>query len=102
MNPLSLYLEFLLKLSFCFEPFSGVSFGSGINLMQSGCKIRQHESIRIFGTHKISPLFRQIGLVSFLIDGKEKLLFLSEEFRLLLIAMELKLRLIHQSKILRV
>ena len=102
MNLLRLGLELRLDLGFGFQSLLEVGFRPGINLVERGDQVGQHESVGIFGAEKIAPFLREVGFVALFVDGVKKLLFFRVKFLLGLVGVQLQFGLVHQTQVLRV
>ena len=92
MNALGLDLELLLQFRLGLEALARIGFRTGINFVQGGRQVGQHERVRIFGAEKIAALLAEVRLVALFVNGEEQLFLLRVEVYLFLVGVKLQLR----------
>ena len=88
VDGLGAFLEDGLELGLLLHALASVGIPGGVDLMIERGQIRQHEGVGILGRNERAPLFGEVGLMRFLLDGEEHLLLLGVEFLLGRIGME--------------
>ena len=102
MDTLRLGFKIRLSLVLRFHALLQRSGFISVNMVVDLGQIRQDEGIRFVGTQEATSLFRQVGIVTLFIHGKEKLLFLSVEHFLGLIGIQHRLGTVHPVDVFRI
>ena len=97
---LGLRFKFLLQLGLGLHALAHVGLRAGVNVMQQGRQIGQHEGFRILGADGVAAFFGEVGVVALFVHGKQQLLFFPVKVHFLLVPVQIQLGLIHQPQIL--
>ncbi len=93
-------LEIGLHLGLQVQTLAQIGLRAGVDFVERGHQVRQHEGIRILRFHVRAAFFGQIGFVGFLLNREEQLFFLGVERLFALIGVQLQLGGLHEPQIL--
>ena len=102
VNLLRARLELGLDLGFHFQPLARVSLRPGVNLVENGRQVGEHERVRVLRAEKIPAFLRQVCVVALFLHREEEFLLLRVKLLLRLVGVQFEFRLVHQAEVVRV